>query len=218
MPKPRIRSIGFAAVGLGVGLYGLWALWVSTRTERPVDIPISMVIGHVHSPDFTINVEEPFTIRIEVEKRIPFDTLNCLLGTAMGQNTTALQECPDRPSVVKASWVLTSNGRTVAKGSSEDYRSGEWRNDAISRGLGYFQSQRGHRYALDVSVLADGSSLAPGNPRLKVEVSPAFYERNIVLNLLLLVLTGSVVLVGVILLAVSLFKGGRKQFSQPTPD
>jgi hypothetical protein len=45
-------------------------------------------------------------------------------------------------------------------------------NDSISRELGHFQSQNGRKYVLDVNVLADGAALAPGNPRLKVEVHP----------------------------------------------
>jgi hypothetical protein len=49
-------------------------------------------------------------------------------------------------------------------------------NDSISRELGHFQGQSGRKYVLDVNVLADGSSLTPGNPRLKVEVHPMFYE------------------------------------------
>jgi hypothetical protein len=54
----------------------------------------------------------------------------------------------------KASWVLTSDGKTVAPGSSDDYRSGASGNDSISRELGHFQSQAGRRYVLVVEVLA----------------------------------------------------------------
>jgi hypothetical protein len=210
--------VGLAFVCVGVAVYGMWVLWLSTRTERPVDTPISMAVGHVRTREFKINFEAPFTIQIEVQKKIPFDTLNCLLGTAMGRMTTDLQECPDRPSVVKASWVLTSKGHPVAQGSSDDYRSGAWMNDSISRELGHFRSQSGRRYVLDVDVLTDGSSLAPGNPRLKVEVHPEVYEGNIVSSAILFLAMGLVVLVGVILLSVSFVKNRRRQSSLPNPD
>ncbi len=180
MPSSRTKTVGLACVGIGIAVYGIWALWLSSRTNHPVDVPISMVPGHVRTREFKTNLNAPFTIDIEVQKTIPFDTLNCLLGTSMGTMTTALQECPDRPSVVKASWVLTSDGRVVAQGSSDDYRSGAWMNDSISRELGHFQSQNGRKYVLDVNVLADGAALAPGNPRLKVEVHPEVYEGNAV--------------------------------------
>ena len=121
----------------------------------------------------------------------------------MGRTSTALRECPDRPSVVKVSWVLTSDGQTVARGSSDDYRSGAWMNDAISRELGHFQSQTGRRYLLDVDVLADGSALTPGKPRLKVEVHPEVYEGNMVWGFMVFIASGVLVLVGIALLIVS---------------
>src|ERR1700722_10850446 len=168
MSFPRKKQMGFTFVAVGISLYGAWILWLLTRTERPVNVPIPMTIGHVRTREFKLNLNAPYTIQIEVQKTIPFETLNCLLGTSMAPTSTDLQDCPNIPSVVKAAWILTSEGQVVAKGSSDDYRSGAWMNDSISRELGHFQSQRGRRYVLDVDVVEDGSSLAPGNPRLKV--------------------------------------------------
>ena len=208
----RKKMVGWAFVGAGIALYGSCVAWLSTRTERPVDIPISMSIGHIRTREFKINLNAPFMIDIEVQKTIPFDTLNCLLGTAMGRTSTALQECPDRPSVVRASWVLSNNGQTAARGSSEDYRSGAWMNDAISRELGQFQSQYGRRYVLDVNVLADGSALMSGNPRLKVEVHPQVYEANMVRAFMLSIFSAVLALIGIILL----YRSSRK--NRPATD
>jgi hypothetical protein len=215
MPLSRTKLVGLIFVCVGIGVYGTWVLWLTTRTERPVNIPISMSIGHVRTREFKLNINAPYTIEVEVQKNIPFDTLNCLLGMTMAPRSTDLQECPDSPSVVKASWVLTSNGQVVAQGSSDDYRSGAWMNDSISRELGHFQSQSGRRYVLDVDVLADGSSLAPGNPRLKVEVHPEVYEGNIVWSYILFLAMGAVVLVGAIFLVVSFIKDRRGRSPLP---
>jgi hypothetical protein len=193
----------------GIALYGTWATWLATRTDRPVDVPMSMAVGHVRTREFKINLNALYIIDIEVQKTIPFDTLNCLLGTAMGPASTALQDCPDRPSVVKATWVLTSNGQTVARGSSDDHRYGAWMNSAISRELGHFQSQSGRRYVLDVDVLADGSPLAPGNPRLKVEVHPMFYEDVMVGGAIMFLTALVLALIGGILLVISFVKNRR---------
>jgi hypothetical protein len=203
MPRQRPNLVGVIFLVVGVGASGTWVLWLTTRTERPVNIPVSMAIGHVRTSEFKLNMSAPYTIGIEVQKTIPFDTLNCLLGMAMARASTALEECPDRPSVVKASWVLTSDGQTVAQGSSDDYRGGAWMNDSISRELGHFESQSGRRYVLDVSVLADGSSLALGNPRLKVEVHPEVYEGYMIWSAVLFLAASVLVLVGIILLIVS---------------
>ena len=108
--QSRTKLVGLTFVFAGIGVYGTWVLWLTTRTERPVNIPISMDIGHTRTPEFKLNMNAPYMIEIEVQKeKIPFDTLNCLLGTAMAPMSTNLRECPDRPSVVKASWVLTSD-------------------------------------------------------------------------------------------------------------
>jgi hypothetical protein len=201
MPSSRMKQAGVLFVFVGVSVYGTWILWLSTRADHPVDVPISMTVGHIRTREFRINQNAPYTVDIEVEKTIPFETLNCLLGITMARTSTALEECPDRPSVVKASWQLTSGGQIVAQGSSDEYRSGAWMNGSISRELGHFESQSGRRYVLDVDVLADGSALAPGNPRLKVEVRPEVYEVNAVWGAILFLGMGVLVLVGVILLA-----------------
>ncbi len=213
MPLSRTKLVGLIFLCVGIGVYGSWVLWLATRTERPVNIPISMAVGHVRTREFKLNMSAPYTIEVEVQKKIPFDTLNCLLGMTMAPRSTALQECPDRPSVVKASWVLASDGHVVAHGSSDDYRSGAWANGSISRELGHFQGQSGRRYVLDVDVLADGSSLTPGNPRLKVEVHPEVYEGNMVWSAILFLAMGVMVLVGAILLVVSFIKNRRGRSS-----
>ncbi len=209
MPLPRTKLVGVIFLCVGIGVYGAWVLWLTTRTERPVNIPISMAVGHVRTHEFKLNMNAPYTIDVEVQKKIPFDTLNCLLGMTMAPTSTALQECPDRPSVVKASWVLKSDGQIVAQGSSDDYRSGAWANDSISRELGHFQSESGRRYVLEVDVLSDGSALAPGNPRLKVEVHPEVYEGNMVWSAILFLAMGVLVFVGAIFLIVSYIRNRR---------
>jgi hypothetical protein len=201
--------VGLVFVCLGISVYGMWVLWLTTRTERPVNVPISMAVGHIRTNEFKLNMSAPYTIDVEVQKKIPFETLNCLLGMSMARASTDLQDCPDTPPVAKASWVLTSDGKTVARGSSDDYRSGAWGNDSISRELGHFQSQAGRRYVLDIEVLADGTVLATGNPRLKVEVHPEVYEGNMVWSAILFLAMGILVLVGAILLAVSFIKNRR---------
>jgi hypothetical protein len=212
--QSRTKLVGLTFVFAGIGVCGTWVLWLTTRTERPVNIPISMDIGHSRTPEFKLNMNAPYMIEIEVQKeKIPFDTLNCLLGMSMAVRSTALQDCPDRPSVVKASWVLMSDGQTVAQGSSDDHRSGAWMNDSIARELGHFQSQNGRRYVLDVDVLADGSSLKLGNPRLKVEVHPEVYEGDMVWSAILFLAMGALILVGVLLLVVSFIKSRQLRSS-----
>jgi hypothetical protein len=208
----RLARTGIILVFLGVTVYGIWLLWLATRTKIPVAIPMSMAIGHVRTPEFRVNLSALFNIEIEVQKSIPFDRLNCLLGMdLLGPRSSArpLGECPDQPSVVKASWVLTSDGITVASGSTDDGpRLGSWRNDSITRQLGAFQSQSGRRYVVDVDVLADGSALRQGNPQLKVEVDSEYTKAFMVGNFLVFLGMGIIVLIGSAMLFIS--SRGRK--------
>ncbi len=204
-----MKSAGVVLIFLSFVLYGCWTLWLYTRNNRPVYMPIPMSVGHLRTGEFKINRDGPYTIEVEVQKKIPFDTLNCLLGMSMATTSTAIQDCPGQPSVVKASWVLTSSGQVVASGSSDDYRSGAWANDTISRELGHFQGHSGRRYVLDVEVLSDGTSLASGNPRVKVEIHPEVYEGDMVWSAMLFLGTVVLVLIGAILLAVSFVRSRR---------
>jgi len=176
-----------------------------------------MAIGHVRSREFKVNLSEPYRIEIEVEKKIPFDTLNCLLGMHMGPTSTNIGDCPDRQSVVKANWSLTSKGQVIATGSSDDYRSGMWANNTISRALGHFDGRRGLRYVLDVDVHADGSVLAAGNPTLVVEVDPEFTEGIMAWSAILFVCSGLLVVIGVIVLVIAYRKDRRTGSQVVTP-
>jgi hypothetical protein len=209
--------VGLIFVCVGVTCYGTWALWLFTRINRPVNVPIAMTVGHVRTPVFKVNRAAFYDIEIKVQKTIPFEILNCLLGTAMAQSSTDLQECPDKPSVVKASWILSSDGKIVAQGSTDDLRSGAWENNSISRELGFFKSQKGRPYVLDVDVLAGGSSLAAGNPHLEVEVSPAVYEDEMVLGAILFFLAAGLILVGMVTSLAAFVKTWRaRRLTDPT--
>jgi hypothetical protein len=218
MRLSRTSLVGLIFVFLGIALFGTWALWLDTRVTRPVYLPMSMTVGHFRTPGFKVNLNKLYTIEIEVEKKIPFDTLNCLLGTSTGPTSSDLKECDDKPSVVRASWVLLSDGHVVAQGTTDDQRRGAWGNNTIARELGDFQSQSGRRYVLDVNVLSDGSALAPGNPHLKIEVHPMFYEDVMVGGATQSLVALVLVLIGGILLVISFVKSprARKVIASPS--
>lgn len=203
MLSPRTKVVGLVFVSAGIALCGAWALWTHTRVNRAVDLPISMARGHIRSSEFRVNVNTPYTIAIEVESGIQNDTVLCLLDISTDK------ECDDRQSVVKASWVLTSDGRVVANGSSDDFVSGGLSGGEIIRYIGRFQCQSRRPYVLDVDFISDGTSLALGKPRLKVDVSLEVYEARLVLRAILYLTVVVLILIGAILLAVSFAKNRR---------
>jgi hypothetical protein len=154
---------------------------VEFRIKKPVDIPLSMYPGHIRTLEFRIN-SGPYIVEIAADQnKIPPDTLFCLLGYNQLDS-----QCLNTPSVVEASWVLSSGGAVMASGSSDDDGSGggSVMDDGIGRSIGRFDGESGRRYALDVDILADGSKLAPGNPRLQVQEFPWYRARAALFSLI----------------------------------
>jgi len=102
----------------------------------------------------------------------------------------------------------------VARGSTTETTGGDWEVGTIARQIGSFRADKEHRYTLDINVLTDGSSLAVGNPRLKVEVHPSYYEDQLfgdipfVLAAVCLVLAGMMMFMASILRARQSVEGG----------
>ncbi len=192
-------KIGSGFVLVGLVLFGGWVLYLGTRHYVPIDMPVAMSVGHIRTREFTVNVSDPYEIEIEVEKKIPFDTLNCLLG----MSPSSQEDCSDSPAVVNASWVLLSDGKIAQSGSSADDKGGAWASDTISREIGRFDGKAGHTYRLEVDILADGTRLALGDPHLKVSVTSDFVEGAMFETALLIdPAAGVLVLIGVVLLIV----------------
>lgn len=187
---------------LGGCVFGSWMLWVATRIRSPIDVPISMSVGHVRTREFRVNLEATYLVEIEAEtKAFPQDALYCLLGYKITPRINAA--CATTPSVVKGAWVLRSDGQTMASGSTEDNdedgEGGAVTDHEIARVIGTFVSEKNRPYILDVDVLADGSRLNPGNPRLKVVAFPEdpvsnYWGPRVVTVTVLLELVGAIIL------------------------
>ena len=200
-----ITWTGFCLVAVGVLTFGGWALWSATRTYIPVNMPIPMAVGHVQTPEFAVNLNMPYNIRIEAQKTISFDTLNCMMGMAPEP-----QKC-ERPSVIDAAWTLRSYGKVVAQGSSRNETGGAWAADTIERQIGSFHGRSGQRYLLDVNILSDGTSLEPARPRLRVEVTRDIYEANAWTTVFLFWPCAFVAIVGLVLFLVAAIRNMRQR-------
>ena len=134
--------LGSSQVVLGVGFYGSWLRWTSTRIWTPLDTPISLSAGHLHTSEFVINTPATYNVGFAARGGIGHEGANqyeyCLpaLGT---------------------SWSLSSSGQVVATG--RETPCGDW--------LGGFQAGSG-LYVLAVDVSRDGSGFNSRMPRLVV--------------------------------------------------
>lgn len=204
---PMLAKVGTGLILTAIATMCSWVLWSETRTWVPVDIPTSLTVGHIRTPEFKINQNAFYEIDIEAERNIPFETLNCLLGV----ESIYPERCKNTPSVIRASWILTSNGTAIAHGSSDDFKGGGWSN-TVSREIGNFNLERGKRYVLDVDIVTAGTLLQATHPRLKVGVHPSYYEGQIVMSLFVSAFAGLLGIVGIALLLVGLLR--KRRFRQ----
>ena len=201
---PILAKVGLGLILTGIAALCVSALWSETRTWVPVDVPLSLTVGHIRTREFKINQNALYEIAVDGERNIPYQTLNCLLGV----EDIYPERCKDTPSVIRASWVLTSNGAILAHGSSDEFKGGAW-STTVSRDIGSFRLEKGKQYVLDVDILTDGSLLQATHPRLKVGVHPEYYEGNMVMTLFVKAFAGILGVIGIALLLVGLLRKRR---------
>jgi hypothetical protein len=188
-----ISLIATAVIGIGV-----WSAMLKTAINKPIDVPLTVLKGSVRTPAFKVNRNRLYTIEVVAKKKtIPFGTLNCLLGMPL-----PAASC-DKPSVIEASWSLSSNGKLIVKGKSDGDPGGAWTQDDIARELGRFQSESGRTYDLSVDFITDASVLASAEPHLKVEISTDYYEGDMFISFFLWIACVALIFSGLSLLIAS---------------
>ena len=122
-------GVGFLLAGLLPVL--ILSLWRATLNTIPVLKPISLSVGHITQP-FTVNFTGTYTVRIEADRKLPFETLQCLLGVGL-QERLPEGQCKKIPAVLNASWTLTESGQIIKAGTSPTADGGVYANDSICK-------------------------------------------------------------------------------------
>ena len=162
--KNRLLSV--LAVGIsflfGALLISNWHNWIPVSMRINLDSNVQQ-----YSPSFQTDIEDEYLVELEVERNIPFEEINCLLGVA----SSTLHECSGIQSVIDLEWAIISSGVVVSSGTSRQEKFGAW-GDKISRIVGRFNSEKNREYELRFRLLKDASSLRPTNPKMVVRVHP----------------------------------------------
>lgn len=191
---------GLGLVVLGIGVFGAWNLWTKTRNETPVDVPVSLIAGQSVTREFRLNLDGLYLIEFEAEKTIPLETLRCLMGE---EPNTA--ECEGVAPVIRAAWILSQDGHEVRRGNSLEPHGALAERGKIAHVIGEFPGEAGKEYRLQVTITADGRSLEPAHPRLRVAVSSLARTDFQSAAVLVFSISFICVLFGVILLGVAAF-------------
>jgi len=156
---------GLAVLVAGISTVIGISLWERTRTWSPLDMPVSLGVGHIRTPEFAVNVSERFELQLSVNRQVPRVLLDKVLGIGDVNSST------DELSGFKMTWVVSSNGNVLESGTSDGGKGQEayW-SSRVGRHFGRFHAEKGKKYRLDLDVLEDGSGLDPYDPRLQVRV------------------------------------------------
>jgi biopolymer transport protein ExbD len=167
---PPAARIGLALVLTGGSFFVSVSFWQATRIWVPVNVPISLSRGQTQTNDFKLNFSSSYTIYVVIGGVQDYQEAMCLTGA---------EQCPDKSSILQASWTLFDNGKSVITGDADRTRerfggwggfgeseeSGNWK---IFRRLGTFSAKSGKHYRLNIDIQEDASRLNSRNARLIV--------------------------------------------------
>lgn len=204
---------GVAMICIGLVIGGWRIEWANSRSWSLLDdVPISLAKGsHYQTADLPVNLAANYSIEIYAENKIDPEKLKCLLGIKLSP------ELCDTASILRARWVLTSAGKTVGEGISDDtVGSGGGGSGPLraNRTIGIFPGQKGHIYKLDLYILSDTANLNVTNPQLFVGVQDYHLESALVMSGLIKVISVVIILVGsLMLISVLLSQRRSRQMS-----
>jgi hypothetical protein len=129
------------------------------------DVPISLAVGSKRTPEFSV-ISEAYFIMLQVEKRLPFARLQCMMG--MTQSSFDKESCTKEAPLLRTDWTVWDQDRIVARGSSTLEADAEYTNQYLFKFLGQFMGEAGKKYVVQVDVTKDGSALDVASPHLIV--------------------------------------------------
>jgi hypothetical protein len=162
---------GLALVLLGFVIFAGWNWWQSTRNFVPLNLPLKLALGQKLISEFKINFDGSYLIEIEAEKGLPPEALRCFLGLPADP-----APCQDLSAPMVLTWIISSEGQELSRGSSRDVHSAAVRSDTATKVIGQFQARAGQKYSLQVNSLAPEEADRVGYMHLKVAVASIAYS------------------------------------------
>jgi hypothetical protein len=128
-----------------------------------VDVPVSLELGTVRTPEFPV-ASHRYWIIIQVEKPLPFQQMECMMGVTEGLLDS--KKCTSKDPLLLADWTVRKEGYIVSSGSSTTTANAKFTKEHIFKFLGSFAGEAGKKYVVEVKFTKDGSSLNVANPHL----------------------------------------------------
>jgi hypothetical protein len=137
--------------------------------RKPVlDIPISLAVGTIRTPEFAVK-HEAYTISIQVERKLSPADLNCMMGVkpySWVQDHCAMLHIE---TLLEAEWTVWDGDHAVAHGSVHGVDSHvTGTKDFLTKQIGDFEGEKDKQYVIEVRFTKDGTPLNVTNPHLIV--------------------------------------------------
>jgi hypothetical protein len=158
-------------IGVIGGMLGALILVPGASAGRPdhpyrysvVDIPISLAVGTVRTPEFSPRKTSWHWIMVQVERPLPFEQMMCMMGVTHGPDS---KNCTSEDPLLRADWTVWSEGQIVSSGSSTTKADAKFTKENIFKFLGKFPAEAGKKYVLEVQFTKDGTPLNVAHPHL----------------------------------------------------
>ncbi len=130
-----------------------------------VDMPVSLAVGTIQTPEFSPRKTAWHRIMVQVEKPLPTKEIACMMAVA-NDSPGSWRDCPLSDRLLRADWTVWEDGKVATNGSSTTYAGDAYTRDNIFKFLGDFPALSGHKYVLEVKFTKDGTALNVANPHL----------------------------------------------------
>ncbi len=157
-----VKSPAVLLVVAAVFYAGAQYLLAGLETE-PAEFPVNLLAGSEFSGDFTAKWDVYYEIRLDSERNLELQKQNCLLGI----ETIVPEQCIDIPPQLLVSWLVETDNKIIAGGSSGDTEAGYWGKN-MGKILGGFPAGRGTNYRVRIKVKESSSILQQTNPKIKI--------------------------------------------------
>ena len=162
------RLIGIIGLMLGVFIFVPSILSGDGKVQRyrhsEIDMPVSLAVGVVRTPEFTV-IHEAYFIMLQVEKLLPIFDIRCMMGLKAG--TADSKDCK-KEQLLEADWTVLDGDHIVARGSSVGWGGAKSTDRHLFKFLGDFMGEADKKYVVEVKFTKDGTPLNVTNPHLIV--------------------------------------------------
>lgn len=130
-----------------------------------VDMPVSLAVGTVRTPEFPVRGEAYFIMLQARKGQIPFFDMVCMMGITSGPLDK--ERCSQAP-LLETNWTVWDGAHIVAQGSNRTEADAEFTNEHLFKFLGMFMGEAGRKYAVEVKFTRDGTPLNAADPHFIV--------------------------------------------------